>query len=401
MKELISSVFERCRNHFPDIVEIRRDLHMHPELGFEVQRTAGVVADELERIGLKVTRGVGKTGVVGDIDVPGAERRIALRADMDALAMEELGEIPYRSRIKGRAHMCGHDVHTAILLGAGRVLSEMKDRLKVSVRLVFQPSEESPPGGALAMVEDGVLEGVDEIFGLHVWPGLEAGHFGISPGAFLSQADRFRISIVGKGGHAAQPSFAIDPIVLGAQFVTLLQSVVSRNVDPLESAVVTVTRFHGGTADNIIPPEVTMTGTVRTLKSEVQTLVREKIQALLDGLTSTQGASHVFSYEEGYPVTFNNEQSVKRALSATRSLVGEDQVLFPQPPMMGSEDFGYFSREIPGCFINLGCANEKKGITARCHNPMFDVDEECMVYGMALEVLLALQFHLDPNDLAG
>lgn len=399
MEELKSLIYDRCRAHYEDIVAIRRDIHAHPELGFDVQRTAGVVAEELERFGIKTTRGVGRTGIVGDIEVPGANKRIALRADMDALPMEELGEVSYRSRIRGMAHMCGHDVHTATLIGAARVIQEIKDQLKANVRLVFQPSEEKPPGGALAMIEDGVLEDVDEIYGLHVWAVLEKGQFGICPGAFLGQADHFEIEITGKGGHAAMPSFAVDPIVVGSQFLTLLQSLVARNVDPLESAVVTVTQFHAGTTDNVIPPCVSMMGTVRTLKDEIQSVVRERLERLLAGVTSGQSATYTLRYEEGYPVTFNHEPCVKRALALARTLVGEEQVIFPEAPAMGSEDFGYFSREIPSCFLNLGCSNKAKGIMAMCHDPRFDVDEECMVYGMALEVLLALTFHRNPGNI--
>ena len=393
MKALLSRILERCKAHFDDITTIRRDIHMYPEVGFEVYRTADIVAAELSRLGLKVTREVGKTGVVGDLDISGVEKRIALRADMDALPMQELSDAPYRSKVEGKAHMCGHDVHTAILLGTARVLAELEDLLQTNVRLIFQPSEENWPGGAQSMIEDGVLDGVDEIYGLHAWPVFEAGQFGICPGAYLGQADHFEIEITGVGGHAAMPSFAIDPIVIGAQFVTALQSIVSRNVDPLESAVVSVTQFNAGTTSNVIPPAVKMVGTVRTLDKEVQKKVQDRMEKLLSGLISGQGATFNFFYGEGYPVTFNHEPCVERALSVARAVAGEEQVIFPQSPILGAEDFGYYSRKIPACFFNLGCGNRAKGITKMLHDPRFDVDESCMIYGMAMETLLALTFH--------
>ena len=393
MKELLSRIRDRCNAHFDDIVAIRRDIHMYPEVGFDVFRTADIVAAELSRLGLKVKKGVGKTGVVGDLGVSGEKKRIALRADMDALPMQELMDTPYRSRLAGKAHMCGHDVHTATLLGTARVLADLKELLHANVRLIFQPSEESWPGGARAMIEEGVLDGVDEIYGLHAWPVFEAGQFGICPGAYLGQADHFEIEITGVGGHAAMPSFAIDPIVIGAQFVTALQSIVSRNVDPLESAVVSVTQFNAGTTGNVIPPSVKMVGTVRTLDREVQKTVRDRMEKLLEGITSGQGATFTFEYMEGYPVTFNHEPCVERALSVARAIAGEEQVVFPQPSILGAEDFGYYSRKIPACFFNLGCGNQAKGITRMLHDPRFDVDESCMIYGMAMEALLALTFH--------
>ncbi len=395
MKELLSRIFERCKAHFGDISAIRRDIHMHPEVGFDVFRTADIVAAELSRLGLKVTKEVGRTGVVGDIEISGSTRRMALRADMDALPMQELSDVPHRSKVVGRAHMCGHDVHTAILLGTARILTELKDLLKTSVRLIFQPSEEQWPGGATAMIEDGALDGVDEIYGLHVWPVFETGQFGICPGAYLGQADHFEIEVTGIGGHAAMPSFAIDPVLIGAQFVTALQAIVSRNVDPLESAVVSVTRFNAGTADNVIPDAVKMSGTVRTLDKEVQKKVRDRMERLLSGLISAQGATFNFTYTEGYPVTFNHAPCVKRALAVTRAVAGEAQVIFPQPPILGAEDFGYYSQKIPACYFNLGCGNRAKGITRMVHDPRFDVDESCMIYGMAMEALLALTFHLE------
>jgi len=395
MKTLVSNIFDSCQSHFDEIVAVRRDIHMHPELEFDVHRTAGIVAEALEGLGVKVRTGVGKTGVVGDIEISGATKRIALRADMDALPMQELGNPSYKSKVDGKAHMCGHDAHTAMLIGAARVISQFKDELKANVRFIFQPSEEKFPGGAPAMMEDGVLDGVDEIYGLHVWPLLEAGQFAICPGPALGQPDVFEVEIKGKGGHAAFPHLAIDPILIGSQFVTALQSIVARNVDPLESAVISVTQFHGGTTDNVIPPSVKLTGTVRTLKKDIQVSVREKIENVLSGMTSAHGASYNFSYQEGYPVTYNHESCATNAFSIMKMLVDEGNISYPYPPLLGGEDFGYYSQKIPACFIFLGAGNKEKGIVNMCHDPRFDVDEKCMIYGMAMHVSLALSFARD------
>jgi amidohydrolase len=235
-----------------------------------------------------------------------------------------------------------------------------------------------------------VLEGVDEIYGLHVWPLLEAGQFAISLGPFLGQADFFNLEITGKGGHAAFPHLANDPIVIGCQFVTMVQTIVSRNVDPLESAVVSITKFQGGTTDNVIPPSVQIEGTIRTLKNDVQKGVRQRFENMVSSIASAHGARFDLHYQEGYPVTYNHEPCVSRALSIAKELVDETDIIYPFPPIMGSEDFGYYSEKIPACFIGLGVGNKEKGIVNMCHHPYFDVDESCLLYGMAMHTSLAL-----------
>lgn len=386
------AVLAACRVHYEEIVAIRRDIHQHPEIGFDVHRTAGIAASEMEKLGLVVRTEIGVTGVVGDLEIPGATKRIALRADMDALPLQEEGDPPYKSLVPGKAHMCGHDVHTAMLIGAARVLTEMRDSLSVNVRFIFQPSEEQFPGGAPAMMADGVLDGVDEIYGLHVWPMLAVGNFAICPGPALGQPDVFEINISGKGGHAAIPQHTVDPIVIASQYVSMLQSIVGRSVDPLASAVVSVTQFHGGTADNIIPGNVRLKGTVRTLDKAVQKTVRAQMETMLAGITAAHGATFNFAYEEGYPVTFNHASCVDYALHTIRDLVGREQVQFPVAPTLGGEDFGYYSQEIPACFVFMGMNNEAEGITRICHDPRFDVDENCIPYGMAMHASLALRF---------
>ena len=391
MKDLI---FEQCRHHFNDIVAIRRDIHQYPELGFDVHRTAGIAADALHALGIPVKTGIGRTGVVGDLEVSGASKRIALRADMDALPIQEMTDVPYKSKIDGKAHLCGHDAHTAMLIGTARILSELRSHLKTHVRFIFQPSEEALPGGAPAMIADGALEDVDEIYGIHVFPLYTVGEYATCPGPMLAQSDTFKITLTGRGGHAAFPHLTVDPIVIGAQFVTALQSIISRNVDPLDSAVVSVTQFHGGDANlqeglagaalNVIPPNVLIGGTVRTLQKSVQKRVREQIEHLIAGFANANDATYTFDYQDGYPVTYNHEPCVKTALSAAGELVAEDNLIFPVSPILGGEDFGYYSQEIPACFVMVGAGNEEKGIVNMCHHPQFDIDETCMIYGMAL-----------------
>ena len=398
MKNLI---FEQCHSHFNDIVAIRRDIHQHPEIGFDVERTAGIAADALHALGIPVKTGIGRTGVVGDLEVPGASKRIALRADMDALPIQELTDVPYKSKIDGKAHLCGHDAHTAMLIGTARILSHLQSRLKTHVRFVFQPSEEVFPGGAEAMMADGVLEDVDEIYGIHVFPIYGVGEYATCVGPMLAQSDTFRITLTGRGGHAAFPHLTVDPIVIGAQYVTAVQSIVARSVDPLDSAVVSVTQLHGGDTDlqnglagaalNVIPPKVLIGGTVRTLQKTVQIQIREQLERLIAGLANANNATYTFDYQEGCPVTYNHEPCVTNVVSKARELVGAGNLIFPVLPVLGGEDFGCYSQEIPACFVMVGAGNEERGIVNMCHHPQFDIDETAMIYGMALLTSLAMR----------
>lgn len=388
MKKLI---FDHCQRHYDDIVSIRRDIHQHPEIGFEVERTARIVADALNRLDIPVNTGIGRTGVVGNLDVSNATKRIALRADMDALPIQEQTEVPFKSKIDGKAHLCGHDAHTAMLIGTARVLSELRSSLKTHIRLIFQPCEEAFPGGAQAMINDGVLNDVDEIYGFHVFPLYPVGHYATCKGPMLAQSDTFEITITGKGGHAAFPHLTVDPVLLGSQFVNAAQSIVSRNVNPLDSAVVSITEFHAGDAKNVIPPSITLGGTVRTLNLTVQKRIITQLENLLKGITTVNDASYRFDYQEGCPVTFNHDPCVERVLSSARTLVGEENTIFPISPILGGEDFACYSQQIPACFVMVGAGNEQKGIVNMCHHPQFDIDEKSMLYGMALSVSIALK----------
>ena len=394
MKDLI---FEQCHHHFNDIVAIRRDIHQHPELEFDVERTAGIAADALNALGMEVKTGIGRTGVIGDLEVSGATKRIALRADMDALPIQEQTDVPYKSTIDGKAHLCGHDAHTAMLIGTARILSYFKSSLKANIRFIFQPCEETFPGGALSMIADGALEDVDEIYGIHVFPLYPVGQYATCPGPMLAQSDTFEITITGRGGHAAFPHLTVDPIIVGTQFVNAAQSVVSRNVNPLDSAVVSITQFHGGDAKNVIPASITLGGTVRTLDKTVQASVRTQLENLLAGIANAHDATYTFDYQEGCPVTYNHEPCVDIVLSSAQMLVGNDNVIYPISPILGGEDFACYSQKVPACFVMVGAGNEQEGIVNMCHHPQFDIDETCMIYGMALTVSLGLTiFHQIP-----
>ena len=362
-----------------ELIAIRRDIHQHPEIGFEVQRTAGIAADAMNALGLTVRTEVGQTGVVADLEIPGAKSRIALRADMDALPMQEEGDVPYRSTIPGRAHMCGHDAHTTMLIGAARLLAERRNELKHSVRFIFQPHEEGTPGGAPGMIADGALDGVDEIYALHVWPWLDTGTIGICKGPAMAQSDGFSITIRGRGGHAAAPHQCIDPIPLGAQLVTAFQSIVSRQVDPLESAVISVTQFRGGgDAYNVIPETCFLGGTVRSYQRPIQQLVEKNMRQLAQHLAEAAGATASFDYDHGFPPVINHEQACERAVAASQNLV---KVIYPAERAMFGEDFAYYGEKVPACFIQLGCRNEAKGIVNPLHHPRFDIDEDVLLKG--------------------
>lgn len=382
-------VLALARSIYPEMVECRRDFHMNPEIGFDVQRTAAVVAQKLNSYGLRVKTGVGKTGVVGDLIVPNATKCIALRADMDALPMDELNDKPYKSKIPLKAHMCGHDAHTAMLLGAAKILASLKNTLKANVRFVFQPSEELFPGGAPFMIKDGVLESVDEIYALHVWPTLPVGHYGICVGPAMAQGDGFSVTINGRGGHAAAPHLTVDPIVISAQIIQSFQNIISRHVDPLDSAVITVAKIHGGTANNVIPDSCTFSGGVRTCSGDQQKFIRKTMEDIVHTVAAMYGAKGELSYVEGYPVTYNHEGLAAHAKEIAAQIVDKTSIDYPAKKMMGGEDFSYYAQKVKGCFIQLGCRNEAKGITHMLHDSRFDIDEDCMVYGTALHIKLA------------
>ena len=369
------------------VVALQRAIHADPEIGFDTVRTAARAAGELRQAGLSVEEGIGQTGVVADLEVPGATRKIAFRADMDALPMDEETDLPHKSKNPGAAHQCGHDAHTAMLVGAARALAPLRDSLPCSVRFIFQPNEEALPGGAPAMIADGCLEGVDRIFGMHVWPLLDTGQIGLVTGPTMAQPDIFRATVTGVGGHAAAPHGCVDPVVAGAAIVNALQTIVARNVDPLDSAVVSTTQFHGGTADNVIPAQIQLVGTIRTFRDAVGEQVRSRVQEVIEEVAKAYGCTAEVSLQIGYPVTMNDPAACEEAESAITKAV---PITRDVAPSLGGEDFAYYGREIPAAFLFLGNRDESKGIVHFCHHPRFQVDDAAMPIGVRAWLALAL-----------
>ena len=363
----------------PDIAAWRRDLHRHPELLYEVHRTAASVAEKLRSFGLdEVVTGIGRTGVVGVIKgrKGGSGKVIGLRADMDALPITETTGKPYASETPGKMHACGHDGHTAMLLGAARYLAETRNFDGTAV-VIFQPAEEGGAGGK-AMVEDGLMDRwhIQEVYGMHNMPDLPAGQFAIRSGAFMAAADWFTVVITGRGGHAARPHGTVDPIVVGSAIVQALQTVVSRSVDPLESAVVSVTMFHAGSADNVIPETAELVGTARTLNAAVRDLVEARMRAIVEATAAAYGASVQLTYHRGYPVTYNHADATAFAASVAGEIAGLQAVDSAAPPVMGAEDFSYMLEARPGAFIFIG-----NGDSAGLHNPAYDFNDEIIPVG--------------------
>jgi len=374
------------------LVEIRRTIHMHPELGFEEVETSKLVSEWLERFGLEVKRGWAKTGVVGLLEGKQPGKTVAIRADMDALPLDEANQVPYASKVKGKMHACGHDAHVTILLGVARFFSLNKDRVKGSIKWIFQPAEEGGGGGRV-MVEEGVLENpkVDAIFGAHVFPLLPIGKVGIYEREGLAAADRFTIKIIGKGGHGALPHLCKDPILATGHLITQIHSIVSRNVNPLESGVVTIGKVSGGTAYNIIPDEIELFGTARSLTPQVREDLKLRIEQVIQGIVRSFNMDYRFDYEYGYPVLVNDSEMSKLVASACSKGIGKENVEVLKPSM-GGEDFAYYLQKVPGSFFRLGCRNEEKGIVHPYHSSLFDIDEEVLPLGVEMFVRIIDQY---------
>ncbi|PSC04036.1 amidohydrolase [Alsobacter soli] len=363
-----------------EIAAWRQDFHQHPELDYDVHRTAGIVADKLRAFGCdEVVTGIGRTGVVGVIKgrLPG-DKVIGMRADMDALPiLEETGK-PYASQTPGKMHACGHDGHTSMLLGAARYLAETRNFAGTAV-LIFQPAEEGG-GGGKAMVDEGVMDrfGVQEVYGMHNMPGLPVGSFALRPGPLMAAADRFTLEIEGRGAHAAHPHASIDTVVIASQIILAFQSIVARNVDPLEAAVVSVTYVRAGDTFNVLPQSVTMKGTVRTLNPAVQDLVESRMKEIASGIAALHGATATIQYVRGYPCTVNHEAQTNFAAKVASEVAGSDKVNISIPPTMGAEDFSYMLLARPGAFIFCG-----NGDTAGLHNPNYDFDDKAIPAGVS------------------
>ncbi len=373
-------------NIIAQTLQIRRKIHQYPELGAAVHQTVGLVGNYLEQLGLDVHHNIGMNGLYADLTVDPSWERIGFRADMDALPIQEKVQHPWQSSRPGIAHLCGHDAHTAMLLGAAAILVDRKQDLRQNIRFIFQPDEENLPGGALPMIADGVLEGLRSILGMHVWPSLKTGTFGICKGPAMAQPDNFEITIKGIGGHAAYPEKCIDPILIAAQFIQNSQSLISRKISAFETAVLSFTKIQAGTTHNVIPEDLHLIGTVRTLNSDTKAYLRRALEAQLEALCTLHHASCTFEYVDGHAVTLNNE---KLAQNLT-ALLGKDKVIYPHPPSMAGEDFGYYSQMIPACFVFLGCTAENTEKAAMLHNPYFDLDENCLEVGVDFWIKAAL-----------
>ncbi len=373
-----------------EVVGWRRHLHRNPEMSFQENETSRFVYETLHSFGgLELFRPT-TTSVVARLvgEVPG--RVVALRADMDALPIEEENDFEFASHNPGVMHACGHDGHTAMLLGAAKVLVGMRERIRGEIRFLFQHAEEQPPGGAGQMIEAGVMEGVDAIIGIHLSSYLPVGKIGLGYGPMGAAADTFELSIRGKGGHAARPNRVVDTVAIAAQVVTNLQHVVSRNADPLDNVVVSVTRIAGGTTHNVIPETVEMEGTVRALQEEAREKVAGTMKRVIEGITEAHGASYSFKYRRGYAPVINDE-SVTRVVEETVQKVLGEAALERMPPAMGSEDFSAFQRVTPGSFFSVGARNEEKGIIYPHHHPRFTIDEDALPIGMKMFVCAAFE----------
>lgn len=369
--------------------QIRHHLHANPELSFEEEKTAALVADKLEKWGYEVTRNVGGHGVVGRLRVGDGNRSVAIRADMDALPMLEETGLPYASNVPGKMHACGHDGHTTMLLGAAEYLARTKN-FSGTVNLVFQPAEEAGKiSGAQAMIADGLFDRFpcDAIFGLHNHPGIPVGHVMTRSGPLMAASDTANIEVVGKGGHASRPHQTVDPIVVASSIVMALQTIVARNIDPTQTAVITVGSIHGGEASNVIPSHVTLGVSIRSFTPEIRDILEQRVRELINAQAASYGATIELEYERGYPVVINSAEENEFATGVVKDLIGEDKVsLCPLIP--GSEDFSYFLEHKPGAFLRLGNGEN----SAILHNTKYDFNDENLVVGAAIWARVAESF---------
>jgi hippurate hydrolase len=382
-------IVNRVADLHDEIKAWRRDFHAHPELLYDVHRTAASVADKLRAFGCdEVVTGIGRTGVVGVIRGSRAQagsggKVIGLRADMDALPIEEATNLPYKSTVPGKMHACGHDGHTSMLLGAARYLAETRNFAGTAI-VIFQPAEEGG-GGGRAMVQDGLMDRfrIEQVYGMHNYPGLPVGEFAIRPGALMAAADRLTIEIEGKGGHAARPHISVDTVLVGAQIINQIQSIVSRNVDPLHAAVVSICMFQAGTTDNVIPQTALLRGTARSLTPEVRDILESRLHEVVEGTARLYGARAKLTYKRDYPVTRNHERETAFAASVATEVVGPAHVETNVAPVMGAEDFSFMLEARPGAFIFVGNGN-----SAGLHHPAYDFNDDVIPIGTSYWVKL-------------
>ncbi|MWC26735.1 M20 metallopeptidase family protein [Paenibacillus sp. MMS18-CY102] len=379
---------EQLQAAYADMVEWRRYLHRNPELSFREQQTSSWIAKMLRSFGCDVQEGVGGYGVVAELSSDEAGPCVALRADIDALPIEDAKSCDYASAVPGVMHACGHDAHTSTLLAIARTYAHNRSDWKGTRRFLFQPAEELCPGGAVPMIKDGALEGVEAIYGVHLWTPLPYGTLASRGGPFMAAPDEFTIQIVGKGGHGGLPHQTIDAVVAGASLVQSLQTIVSRNVDPTEPAVVTVGSFQAGTTGNVIAERATLHGTVRTFRNEVRAGIRSRMETVIQHIAEMFGAQITLDYREGYPAVVNDDGEAERFQSVAKRLFGDEAVQLSGLIMAG-EDFSYYLQQVPGCFMFVGAGNDACGASYPHHHPRFDIDERAMLHAARLLIGMA------------
>ncbi len=397
VKEAKTVDFSQIRSEIKDLqlelVEWRRSLHQKPELGFEERITAEFIQHQLQKWNIPYQAEIAKTGIVATINGDRPGKVLAIRADMDALPIQEANEVSYRSQHEGKMHACGHDGHTAIALGTAYYLNQHKSDWQGTVKIIFQPAEEGP-GGAKPMIEAGVLQNpdVDAIIGLHLWNNLPLGTVGVRSGALMAAVECFRATIKGKGGHGAMPDQTVDSIVVASQIVNALQTIVSRNVKPLDAAVVTVGEFHAGTALNVIADSANLSGTIRYFNPELETLMRDRLEAIFSGICQMYGAEYELDHWQLYPPTVNDTEIAELVRTVAVEVIETPVGVVPECQTMGGEDMSFFLNEVPGCYFFLGSANPVKGLAYPHHHPRFDFDETALSMGVEMFVRCVERF---------
>lgn len=382
---------KKAKDMQDELVDIRRDIHMHPELDYDLSRTQEKIKKFLKNEGIEYVESAG-SGICAIIRGNG-EKTIGLRADMDALPIQDMKKCDYASKVKGKMHACGHDAHTTILLGAAKILNSIKNQLKGNVKLFFEPAEETT-GGAKVMIKEGVLENphVDRVIGLHVEEGIETGKIGVRYGVVNAASNPFTIKIKGMGAHGARPNTGIDPVLMSSYVIVALQEIISRELPPTDAGVLTIGSIHGGTAQNIIPDEVTISGIIRTMKTEHREYVKKRLREITEGIVKSMRGSCSIDIEESYPCLYNDAAAIKDVVSAASLIIEQDNIITLESPSMGVESFAYFSMERPSAFYYLGSGNKSKGTDHPAHGNLFDVDEDCIPIGVAIQCKAVYDF---------
>lgn len=391
--EILEKIKSLSHQFSYDVIEARRHLHANPELSYQEHNTAKYISQKLQGFGIPVKEGVATTGLIAEIKGNNPEARsIALRADMDALPIQETNDVPYKSKVAGVMHACGHDVHTASLLGTARILNEVKDQFDGTIRMLFQPGEEKTPGGASYMIRDGALKDPEPagIIGQHVFPLLPVGKVGFREGMYMASCDEIYLRVIGRGGHAAAPELAIDPILIASHIIIALQQVISRNASPKQPTVLSFGNIIGKGATNIIPNEVNIAGTFRAMNEEWRASALNKIRIMAESIAEGMGGKCEVEISKGYPYLENNPELTRRIRDAARAYVGEENVV-DLDITLGAEDFSYYSQLIPASFYRLGTGNPSKGITSYVHTPSFNIDEDALKIGPGLMAWMAVR----------